>query len=184
VADGQNKGFWLAVIALVTAIASLITATLPLISPVTLSWMERRRDANLLSKLPSEIRETCTTDSSEDFADAVRSIECFPKGARILRVAQYNSARTLYKHYNRELEKSRIPRDSGNEKYDCTTKGPSENFWPEPEYGAAIGREFCSFDKRVARIDWTNNGELLYAYLIGNDKEFKRIGSIWTDLPF
>jgi hypothetical protein len=184
VVEQRNKGYWVSIVALITAIISLIAASIPLVSPFTFSWIEQRNKTSLLSLIPANIRSTCSTDTSEDFKDAAFSFECFPKGVTVLRVAQFKSSKGLYAHYNKAVKKARVPRGGRKAETDCTKKAPSEAPWAYSDSAADEGRKLCYLDNKLARMEWTNNEKTLYAYLIGVNSNFKSPAAVWEKLPF
>jgi len=89
----SDKKNTLAVIALITASLSLLTAALPYVRPYIQPLQDRRARSILLSYMPAKVRTTCTTDTSDDFRDAVVSIECDAKGVTIVRVGLYRDSK-------------------------------------------------------------------------------------------
>jgi hypothetical protein len=161
----------LAIIALITALVALsaqlfnLTATtFPYWKPFVQPFQERRAKSTLLSYLPGEARPTCTTDTSDDFRDAVVSVECKSEGTTVVRVSLYEDSKHLYAHYRETLRKAQIVYRQGK---GCAEGVSSETRYIEEDTDIPLGRLACWHEHdKVARLEWTVSDVNVEAYAL------------------
>lgn len=167
----SDKKNTLAVIALITASLSLLTAALPYVRPYIQPLQDRRARSILLSYMPAKVRTTCTTDTSDDFRDAVVSIECDAKGVTIVRVGLYRDSKSLYAHYRETVRKAHLEYRDGK---GCERGESSERSYVEADTNTALGRFACWIDDpdKVSRMEWTVSdiNAQAYAFFTGDLK--------------
>ena len=183
--SGNRSGRAVAFLALITAIIAL-TAQLFNLSVTTFSiwkpfvqpFQEKRARSILLSYLPAETRPTCTTDTSDDFRDAVTSLECKSKGTTVVRVGLFEDSKQLYRHYRETLRRAHIEYRQGK---GCDEGVSSETRYIEGDTGIPLGRRACWRERdKVARLEWTVSEVNVEAYALSTD-DIKSLFEWWQD---
>jgi hypothetical protein len=169
---------YVAVIALVTALISLFTAALPHIVEFIQPVQEKRARSTLLSYLPAKVRSTCTTDTSDDFPDALASVECDARGVNVVRVGLYGDSASLYAHYHQTLKKVGLKQRQGP---GCDEGQRSESNYSAGDVKSSLGRYVCWIDgpDKVARLEWTVSDISVQAYAFSSSKDLRSLHKWW-----
>lgn len=179
--ESSSRGqTWVSILALLTALVSLLVALLPLANDFLRTFAERREVEKLMSYTPATIRSTCSADTSDSFRDALAALECYPEGFVIFRLATYKDTKSLYGRYNKRLEDLDITKGKSGDH--CKGNEGGEGTWWFGDDAKRAGRYVCYMDREgTAWYEWTNSYLHLYAIAGKRGTDLKALDQWWSD---
>jgi hypothetical protein len=133
---------------------------------------------SLLAVVPSDIKESCFSNTDSSLKGSLISVECISEGVVALRFALFEDNDTMYDVYNKAVKDAGVQRNSGA--LNCKKK-PSEGTWNASEGGEDIGHYLCYVDEQErAWLHWTYDKHKVYAYAYRKDS-LKSIDDWWDN---